>query len=1363
MFAMFDAKDEGQLSDDDLLLQSWDDLKRPSKFYNGYNEVDHYVKQGNLAEYLGLKAVRAIHVPIPVNLIFIGFNASGDHGMRMREGDMRRWLQRMDHVEEHTRAPLNWPSLLARLAHTMGAGGELVRSDDDDDDDEEEEGEGEGEGLEYDLPLISSVHYNYTVHVMEMGERVASVFQAAVRTLSRPDDPTAAAASHDDDDDPADSPPHPHHPSSSSSSGAGGAGQQQWYQVDMGAMAHVVDSLVDSLQLDASAYNVIVLNLNRARARRRYGYRLGLSNAEFNMLKTSPPLCALPLPHPPVPALSNPPRALPPPPPRCLPTPLLPWGQDDRLRQHLLSPGLEKVPQVLDEQHVPQPLFSSRPGHKLAWRHIEPHEIVSRIPGPCSEVAAAGAQSVPWAARMTALLGTVERVVSERGDPRASAARKAQQLLTSGDPRRARALRAALQEADASWQEQCLTDTWIGTRRWALMDLSAGPFSWGPLSPAPHRPAAAAATPTAPLNTAAAAAVGGAAAAVGGAAGGAGGNGSSSSVMGDGWSSSSVVAVDVGAGGSAAWGVRSEASLPSIDRYFHALSHASSEAWEGELRGRLERMAEERLEAVEEGEGEGEGEGQHAVDVLLAELDVYHTFAARHCTHRAVPSALCRGGWVGARGGWVQGVVGCKGWVGGCKGWVGARGGWVQGVVGCKGWLGARGGWVQGVVGCKGWLGARGGWVGARGGWVQGVGGWVQGVGGWVQGVGGWVQGVGGWVQGVGGWVQGVGGWVQGVVGPAFVHALHDACFNGGGWFGLAGACWLHARNAPPRCQSTPRALHASCSLSPNVHVRVLRAELQQKLEEVKDDLAKHQGGSATAGSVFTGRSVRAALERLHSWKFQSVPPDRHAGKGGAGESSPAVTRAWDMLMAELAATLASAMRHVITPSTAAGAYHFYERVSFHLYIISHQAYYERRHTPQYVEEFKAEVQKLCLPGQRFHFSTYRCVSARGAGCEGQAAAHLHSYYLLLPLPGLPDMPLTCHHTHCHHPPVPLAPTSPHHPILPPTSTPLPLPARLLSVAEDAALATAFSASLRAAVLPSAAAGGKASAGGRVQLYLDSHVLQHQLRSLGDDSLQRCEVAEMGDEMCWDSLRGERAQLDVPVFFFAITSDPILIDQSLLAKSLPDMVLSVQLPHRHWPTGVTCNGKEMHADLRDPLAAVLAATMEHLAGLLPAHISFSAAHSFVVQDWRWAAGGHPLAAIGGGLLGGGGASSAHVSSLQQDAMARSFVVTALDEAVATVNRAIAHLAAETTREFPLACLCTYLSAGMYVRCATTYEDTYAVFKRWERQLAGQYNAVVEGWRRVAAAVEAMDYGGALHLLPGIEGAAARYGAGVMGL
>nr|GEV43099.1 transmembrane protein [Tanacetum cinerariifolium] len=27
---------------------------------------------------------------------------------------------------------------------------------------------------------------------------------------------------------------------------------------------------------------------------------------------------------------------------------------------------------------------------------------------------------------------------------------------------------------------ECLTDTWIGKDRWAFIDLSTGPFSWGP-------------------------------------------------------------------------------------------------------------------------------------------------------------------------------------------------------------------------------------------------------------------------------------------------------------------------------------------------------------------------------------------------------------------------------------------------------------------------------------------------------------------------------------------------------------------------------------------------------------------------------------------------------------------------------------------------------------------------------------------------------------------------------------------------------------------------------------------------------------------------------------------------------------------
>lgn len=42
-----------------------------------------------------------------------------------------------------------------------------------------------------------------------------------------------------------------------------------------------------------------------------------------------------------------------------------------------------------------------------------------------------------------------------------------------------------------------------------------------------------------------------------------------------------------------------------------------------------------------------------------------------------------------------------------------------------------------------------------------------------------------------------------------------------------------------------------------------------------------------------------------------------------------------DSFLASLGSVLASSMRHVVTPSTADGAYHFYENVYFQIYFIS--------------------------------------------------------------------------------------------------------------------------------------------------------------------------------------------------------------------------------------------------------------------------------------------------------------------------------------------------------------------------------------------------------------------------------------------
>nr|CAN80754.1 hypothetical protein VITISV_003324 [Vitis vinifera] len=109
---------------------------------------------------------------------------------------------------------------------------------------------------------------------------------------------------------------------------------------------------------------------------------------------------------------------------------------------------------------------------------------------------------------------------------------------------------------------ECLTDTWIGKDRWAFIDLSAGPFSWGP--------------------------------AVGGE------------------------------------GVRTELSLPNVKKTIGAVAEIS----EDEAEDRLQDAIQEKFAAF--------GDKDHqAIDILLAEIDIYELFAFKHCKGRKVKLALC--------------------------------------------------------------------------------------------------------------------------------------------------------------------------------------------------------------------------------------------------------------------------------------------------------------------------------------------------------------------------------------------------------------------------------------------------------------------------------------------------------------------------------------------------------------------------------------------------------------------------------------------------------------------------------------------------------------------------------------------------
>ncbi|XP_019175301.1 PREDICTED: uncharacterized protein LOC109170581 isoform X2 [Ipomoea nil] len=111
---------------------------------------------------------------------------------------------------------------------------------------------------------------------------------------------------------------------------------------------------------------------------------------------------------------------------------------------------------------------------------------------------------------------------------------------------------------------ECLTDTWIGNHRWAFIDLSAGPFTWGP--------------------------------AVGGE------------------------------------GVRTELSLPSVEKTLGAVAEISEE----EADDILQEAIQEKFAVF------GDMQKDHqAIDILLAEIDIYELFAFKHCKGRRVKLALC--------------------------------------------------------------------------------------------------------------------------------------------------------------------------------------------------------------------------------------------------------------------------------------------------------------------------------------------------------------------------------------------------------------------------------------------------------------------------------------------------------------------------------------------------------------------------------------------------------------------------------------------------------------------------------------------------------------------------------------------------
>ncbi|CAA3017647.1 Hypothetical predicted protein [Olea europaea subsp. europaea] len=216
VFSLFNLKEKSRFWSESVIRPDFDDLEssNPSKM-----SAINYTKAGNVANYLKLLEVDSMYLPVPVNFIFIGFEGKGNQEFKLNAEELERWFSKIDHIFEHTRIPQIGEVLTPFYKISINR------------------------EQRHHLPLISHISYNFSVHAIQMGEKVTSIFERAIDLLGRRDD-----VSNTRDD------------------------ETGLWQVDIDMIDVLFTSLVEYLQLE-DVYNIFILNPKRDAKRTKYGYR----------------------------------------------------------------------------------------------------------------------------------------------------------------------------------------------------------------------------------------------------------------------------------------------------------------------------------------------------------------------------------------------------------------------------------------------------------------------------------------------------------------------------------------------------------------------------------------------------------------------------------------------------------------------------------------------------------------------------------------------------------------------------------------------------------------------------------------------------------------------------------------------------------------------------------------------------------------------------------------------------------------------------------------------------------------------------------------------------------------------------------
>lgn len=69
--------------------------------------LQDYLNNTSLADYLGLHPIDALHMSMPLNLVFIGFQGDGNAKVDVTTEELTSWFAHIDHVLPHTRVALS--------------------------------------------------------------------------------------------------------------------------------------------------------------------------------------------------------------------------------------------------------------------------------------------------------------------------------------------------------------------------------------------------------------------------------------------------------------------------------------------------------------------------------------------------------------------------------------------------------------------------------------------------------------------------------------------------------------------------------------------------------------------------------------------------------------------------------------------------------------------------------------------------------------------------------------------------------------------------------------------------------------------------------------------------------------------------------------------------------------------------------------------------------------------------------------------------------------------------------------------------------------------------------------------------------